>query len=109
MCLCVCVKETESWLTEPKLLKKTKNECYQNVCVRRTAGRLVVDAVAVEDEGAVRGVDADGHRPLLEESQLERLAVSRRHVTVAPDPGRELGGVSVAETILETRDTHKSN
>lgn len=67
--------------------------------------------MAVEDEGAMRGVDADGHRPVLEQSQLERLAVSGGHVSVALHPGRELGRIIVAKTILSKKGhTHtKSN
>lgn len=65
-----------------------------------TTGRLIVDTVTVEDKGAVRSVDADRHRPVFEESQLQGLRVPWCDVGVALDGCNQLWWVHVAETIL---------
>lgn len=61
---------------------------------------FVVNATAVEDEGAMRGVDADGHRPVFEQRHLEGVGVARRDVGVALDLSEQLGVVQMAESIL---------
>lgn len=53
--------------------------------VKLTTSRFVVDAVAVENKGAVRSVDAHGHRPVFKERQLQRHCISRSYVGVTLD------------------------
>ena len=56
--------------------------------------------MAVEDEGAVRGVDAHRHGAVLEQRQLERLCVAGRHIGVTLDACDQLRLVQVAESVL---------
>lgn len=65
-----------------------------------TTGGLEVDPVAVENKGAVRGVDADSHRPVFKQRHLQGLCISRCDVGVALDTCGELGRVHVAKAIL---------
>lgn len=65
-----------------------------------TAGRFVVNATTVEDKGTMRRVDADGHRSVFEQRQLESVSVARRDVCVTVDRGEQVGFVGVAESIL---------
>lgn len=68
-----------------------------------TAIGFIVDAIAVENEGAVRRVDAHGHRPLLKERQLQRRRISGCHVGVTLDLCDKLRRVNVAKAILVGR------
>ena len=56
--------------------------------------------MAVEDEGAVSGVDANCHRAVLEQRHLEGFAVAGRDVGVALDARNQLGLVYVTQSVL---------
>lgn len=76
-------------------------ECDLSVKKRQlTTVRFIVNAVAVENKGPMWSVDADGHRPVFEQRQLEGVCIARRDVSVALDPSEKIGLVHVAKAIL---------
>lgn len=91
-----CLEEQEyvrdTWREEQD--KYTQNE------IQLTTSGFVVDAVAVENKGAVRSVDAHRHRPVLKERQLQRQRVSRCYVGVTLDLCGKLRRVNVAKAVL---------
>lgn len=68
--------------------------------MKLTTSRFVVDAVAVENKWAVRSIDAHGHRPTLNERQLQRQRISRCYIGVTLDLCGKLRWVNVAKAIL---------
>ena len=60
---------------------------------------LGVDAVGVEDERLVSGVDADAHRSLCDECGLERDEIVGRHVVVAGELSANGGVLEVAVAV----------
>lgn len=76
------------------------NDCEHQQRGVLTTGRFIVDAVAVENKGSMGGVNADGHRSVFIQSQLEGVCISRGDVGVALDLCRELGRVHVAKPVL---------